>query len=176
MYMVQNYFILCAENINECICVYWYTSCMHFYGTDQLIVQYTLFGGTVPLIRKMQVSRTVWYCQKAKQALCDISTVCAMGRFFWSQVREQRNGKGEVSPALSYTGFKRLCLNFRRNGWKQFWDCLKDEFCHLILVCITPLGCWEPFLLITKPSIKVMIYALSQIAETNAMTSQQCLQ
>lgn len=57
MYIVQNYFILCAEKVNEC--VYTYTPRAHFYVRDQLTVQYNLFGATVALSRKMEVSRTV---------------------------------------------------------------------------------------------------------------------
>lgn len=57
--MVQNYFILCADNINECMHMNLYTSCVHFYGRGQLILQYSLFGGTVQLIRKTEVCWTV---------------------------------------------------------------------------------------------------------------------
>lgn len=59
MYMVQNYFILCAECVNECTYMYLHAQNVHFYGGDQLRVQYSLFGVTVLLIKETEVSRTV---------------------------------------------------------------------------------------------------------------------
>lgn len=134
IYMVQNYFICCAGNINECLYMYLYTPCVHLYGRDQLTVQYSLLGGEYHWSGKQE--RLFQCCQKAKQAWCDISIVCAVGRFFRSHVREQRNG--EMSFSLSLTGLRRrLCLSFRRTRWKQSRDYLENELWHLVQVCIT---------------------------------------
>lgn len=119
IYMVQNYFICCAGNINERMYMHVYTSCVHFYGRDQLTEQYSLLGGEYHWSGKQE--SMFQCCQEAKQAWCDISIVCAMGRFFQSQVRQQRNG--EMSFSLSLTRLRRrLYLNFRRIRWKQSRD------------------------------------------------------
>jgi len=53
--------------MNICICIY--MSCVHFYGRDQLVVQYSLLGGTVLLIRKTEVSRTVLVLSESQTSM-----------------------------------------------------------------------------------------------------------
>lgn len=38
MYMVQNYFMLCAECVNECMYMYLHAQSVHFYGRQQFRV------------------------------------------------------------------------------------------------------------------------------------------
>lgn len=130
MYMVQNYFIFCAECVNECMYMYLRAQNVHFYGGDQLRVQYSLFGVTVPLIKGTEVSRTVPVLSESQTRVVWYLHCEHCGKIFLKPAQgiEKCYGKGEVSLALSYTGFKRLFLNFRRSRWKQFWDCLKSKF------------------------------------------------
>lgn len=171
--MVQNYFICGAGNINECMHMHLYTSCVHFYGRDQLTVQFSLLGGEYHWSGKQEC--LFQCCQKAKQAWCDISIVRATGRFFRNQVREQRNG--EMSFSLSLTGLKRrLRLSFRRTRWKQSRDYLENELWHLVQVGIAVrlLGAIHANYKTFHKGDDLWAISNGQIAETKATILQQC--